>query len=177
MTEFLLDYYGVKPAEEPKTTENRTTVWNYEDALYGSDVQEAELGEPVIPEEDPFKNYEESEEYVDKHIIEEYQTISSALDAYEAALVNPNEDFDEVLFGDEPKDEPTPKPEEVEFTESELEAFRKLNGIEAETFAGEHEVNEKPTETKVKSVKVSKPKAPAKKPAKTPKAPAKKPKK
>ncbi len=113
---------------------------------------------------------EETEKYVEEHIVNELeQIIETEIDAYDAAVAhggNPIElqETPETHLDDGPTSRPV---EEPDFTAEELEEFKRLNKIEElhennepnpiEPEPNEVIVTEQPTETKVKKVKVTKP--------------------
>ena len=118
---------------------------------------------------------EQAEKYVEEHIIDDQeQLIETDIDAYEAAVVDGGQPIElqetqETHLDDGPTLRPVDEPI---FTAEELEEFMRLNGIDGieelhennepnhvELDPNEVVVTEQPTETKVKKVKVSKPKA------------------
>ena len=152
-----------KKKENPKASDMK----QYEDAYYGSKKKtelESETPSHIVIDE-------QVEKFVEEHIIDEpEQIIETEVDAHEAAIADGGcpiklQETQETHL----VDGPTPAPEEEPmFTDEELEMFRRLNSIETlhennepksvELEPNEVVVTEQPTETKVKKVKVSKPK-------------------
>jgi hypothetical protein len=170
----MKNYYSNKVATNKHKLETNTNYGEVLDAMYGKlgDKKTEELVEEV-----PSRIVvdEEVEKYVEKHIVDEFeQLIETGVDAYEAAIAAGGQQI-ELQETQETYlvDGPTPRPvEEPDFTAEELEEFMRLNKIEklheiveptpVELESNEVIVTEQPTETKVKKVKVSKPKAPKK---------------
>lgn len=169
----LKSYYSNKAANKHKK-ETNTDYSEVLDAMYdnlgGKKTEEfvEEVPSHIVIDE-------QVEKYVEEHIVgEPEQLIETGIDAYEAAiadgghLIELQETQETHLV-----DGPTPRPvEEPDFTAEELEEFKRLNKIEVlhenndsthvEFEPNEVIVTEQPTETKVKKVKVTKPKAPKK---------------
>lgn len=113
---------------------------------------------------------EETEKYVEEHIVDEpEQIIETEIDAYESAVAHSGSSIElqetqETHLDDGSASRPV---EEPDFTAEELEEFKRLNKIEdlhennepavVELEPNEVIVTEQPTETKVKKVKVTKP--------------------
>ena len=169
----LKSYYSNKVANKHKK-ETNTDYSEVLDAMYGKlgDKKTEELVEEVPSH---IVIDEQVEKYVEKHIVgEPEQLIETEVDAYEAAIAAGGQQI-ELQETQETHlvDGQTPRPvEKPDFTAEELEEFMRLNKIEklheiveptpAELESNEVIVTEKPTETKVKKVKVSKPTAPKK---------------
>ena len=169
----LKSYYSNKAANKHKN-ETNTNYGEVLDAMYGSlgDKKAEELVEEVPSH---IVIDEEVEKYVEEHIVDEpEQIIETEVDAYEATVADGGRPI-ELQETQETHlvDGPTPRPvEEPDFTAEELEEFKRLNKIEelhennepkpVELEPNEVIVTEQPTETKVKKVKVTKPKAPKK---------------
>lgn len=164
----MKSYYSNKVASKHNTEVN-TDYGEVLDKMYGNlDNQITE--EPV---EDVLSHIvidEETEKYVEEHIVDEpEQIIETEIDAYDAAVADGGGSI-ELQESQEThlEDGPTSRPiEEPDFTAEELEEFKRLNKIEdihenneptnVELEPNEVIVTEQPTETKVKKVKVTKP--------------------
>ena len=176
--DFFLSYFGQNNkqiANNAKKTENlnKPHYTSYEDAYFGH--KEESIEEPVELGPAHIVFDEEVEKHVEEHIVDEFdQFIETELDAHEAAIADGGRPI-ELQETQETHlvDGPTPRSvEEPDFTAEELEEFKRLNKIEElhennepkqiELEPNEVIVTEQPTETKVKKVKVSKPKAPKK---------------
>lgn len=174
--DFFLSYFGQNNkhiADSAKKSEgaSKPHYTSYEDAYFGH--KEESVEEPEVPSHVVIN--EETEKYVEEHIVDEpEQIIETEVDAYEAAIADGGCPI-ELQETQETNlvDGPTPRPvEEPDFTAEELEEFKRLNKIEElhennepkhiELEPNEVIVTEQPTETKVKKVKISKPKAPKK---------------
>lgn len=167
----IKSYYNNKVDNSHKNGTN-TNYGEVLDAMYGNlgNTAVEELSEEVPSH---IVIDEEAEKYVEEHIIDEpEQFIETEVDAYEAAIANGGypielQETQETHLVDGPTQEPV---EELAFTAEELEEFKRLNKIEelhennepthVELEPNEIVVTEQLTETKVKKVKVSKPKAP-----------------
>lgn len=175
--DFLLSYFGQNNkqiADSAKKSESTSKphYTSYEDAYFGH-KEEKSVEEPEDPSHIIID--EEAEKYVEEHIVDEpEQIIETEVDAYEAAIADGRRPI-ELQETQETNlvDGPTTRPvEEPDFTDEELEEFKRLNKIEElhennepkqiELAPNEVIVTEQPTETKVKKVKISKPKAPKK---------------
>lgn len=169
----MKNYYSNKVANKHKK-ETNTDYSEVLDAMYGKlgDKKAEELVEEVPSH---IVVDEQVEKYVEKHIVDESeQLIETEVDAYEAAIAAGGQQIElQETRETHLVDGPTPRPvEKPDFTAEELEEFMRLNKIEklheivepklVELESNEVIVTEKPTETKVKKVKVSKPKAPKK---------------
>lgn len=173
--DFFLSYFGQNNkqiADNAKKSENTSKphYTSYEDIYFGH-KEEENIEEPKGPYHVVFD--EEAEKYVEEHIVDEFdQFIETEVDAYEAAVADGGRPIElQETQETHLADGPTPRPiEEPAFTAEELEEFKRLNKIEelhennepkhVELEPNEIVVTEQPTETKVKKVKVSKPKAP-----------------
>lgn len=168
----LKSYYSNKAANKHK--KENVEYGDVLDAMYGS-LGDKKAEEPVELGRAHIIVDEEAEKYVEAHIADEpEQIIETEVDAYEAAIADGGRPI-ELQETQETHlvDGPTPRPvEEPDFTTEELEEFKRLNKIEelhennepksVELEPNEVIVTEQPTETKVKKVKVTKPKAPKK---------------
>ena len=165
----MKSYYSNKVTSKHNTEVN-TDYGDVLDKMYGN------IGNQITEEtteESPSHIVidEETEKYVEEHIVDEpEQIIETEIDAYDAAIADGGgsielQETQETHLDDGPTSCPI---EEPDFTAEELEEFKRLNKIEDlhennETTAVELEPNEvivteQPTETKVKKVKVTKPK-------------------
>ena len=166
----LKSYYSNKAANNHKN--ENVEYHDVIDAMYDM-LGDKNMEEPAeeVPSHIVFDD--EVEKYVEEHIVDEpEQIIETEVDAYEAAVADGGcpielQETQETHLDDGP----TPHPvEEPNFTADELEEFKRLNKIEelhennepksVELAPNEVIVTEQPTETKVKKVKVTKPKAP-----------------
>ena len=169
----MKSYYSNKVTSKHNTKVN-TDYGEVLDKMYGNlDNQITE--EPVEEVPSHIVIDEETEKYVEEHIVDEpEQIIETEIDAYDAAIADGGSSI-ELQETQETHlvDGPTPRPEEEpDFTADELEEFKRLNKIEelhennepksVELEPNEVIVSEQPTETKVKKVKISKSKAPKK---------------
>lgn len=116
------------------------------------------------PEKKISTNYNEFEKtfYKKQEVIAEEPQIPDAEYEKEVKLakqflIENEEPVIETVTSDKPVTHLEPLPTE-EFTQEEIEEFKRLNGIGDVKVKAEQKVVEQPTETKVKSVKVSKPK-------------------
>ena len=174
--DFFLSYFGQNNkqiADNTKKGENTSKPYtSYEDAYFGH-KEEKNVEEPEVPSHIIID--EEVEKYVEEHIVDEpEQLIETEGDAYEAAVADGGHQIElQEIQETHLDDGPTPRQvEEPDFTAEELEEFKRLNKIEElyennepkhiELEPNEIIVTEQPTETKVKKVKISKPKAPKK---------------
>lgn len=169
----LKSYYSNKAANKHKK-ETNTNYGEVLDAMYGN-LGDKKAEEPVEEVPSHIVIDEQIEKYVEEHIVDEpEQIIETGADAYEAAIADGGRPI-ELQETQETHlvDGPTPRPvEEPDFTAEELEEFKRLNKIEelhennepklVELGPNEVVVTEQLTETKVKKVKVTKPKAPKK---------------
>ena len=165
----MKSYYSNKVTAKHNTEVN-TDYGDVLDKMYGN------LGSQIIEEsaeEVPSHIVvdEETEKYVEEHIVDEpEQIIETEIDAYDAAIADGGSSIElqetqETHLDDGPTSRPV---EEPDFTAEELEEFKRLNKIEdlhennepnsIELKPNEVIVTEQPTETKVKKVKVTKPK-------------------
>ena len=165
----MKSYYSNKVTSKHNTEVN-TDYGEVLDKMYGN------LGSQIIEEsaeEVPSHIVvdEETEKYVEEHIVDEpEQIIETEIDAYDAAIADGGSSIElqetqETHLDDGPTSRPV---EEPDFTAEELEEFKRLNKIEdlhenneptvVELEPNEVIVTEQPTETKVKKVKVTKPK-------------------
>ncbi len=170
--DFLLSYFSQNNkqiANNAKKSESTSKPYytSYEDAYFGHKEEGGEA--PETPSHVVID--EQVEKYVDEHIVDEpEQIIETEVDTYEAAVADGGHPI-ELQETQETHlvDGPTPRPEEEpDFTAEELEEFKRLNKIEelhennepkyVNLAPNEVVVTEQPTETKVKKVKVSKPK-------------------
>ena len=165
----LKNYYSNKAANKHK--KENVEYGDVLDAMYGN-FGDKKVEEPVEEGPSHIVFDEETEKYVEEHIVDEpEQIIETGADAYEAAVAHGGHPI-ELQETQETHlvDGPTPCPvEEPDFTAEELEEFKRLNKFEelhennepkhVELAPNEVVVTEQPTETKVKKVKVSKPKA------------------
>lgn len=165
----LKSYYSNKAANKHKN-ETNTNYGEVLDAMYGS-LGDKKAEEPVEEVPSHIVIDEQVEKYVEEHVVDEpEQIIKTGVDAYEAAIADGGRPI-ELQETQETHlvDGPTPRPvEEPDFTAEELEEFKRLNKIEelhennepkhVELAPNEVIVTEQPTETKVKKVRVSKPK-------------------
>ena len=165
----MKSYYSNKVASKHDTEVN-TDYGDVLDKMYGN------LGNQIT--EEPAEEVpshividEETEKYVEEHIVDEpEQIIETEIDAYDAAIAHGGcpielQETQETHLDDGPTSRPV---EEPDFTAEELEEFKRLNKIEdlhenneptdIELEPNEVIVTEQPTETKVKKVKVTKPK-------------------
>lgn len=173
--DFMNSYFG-KPVNHDISKDNVDTGYTkFEKEFYQK--AEIEAKEPVIPNE-KFEKDTKSEDVCEEILPKEIEMVEIDDEDLTHGIPVPSEGFREIMAkhleendaieeipviedGDEPSDE-------------EIKAFKELNGITDDVV-----VEEQPTETKVKSVKISKPKAekPVKKDkepkAKAPKAPKK----
>ena len=164
----MKSYYSNKVTSK-HNNEVKTDYGDVLDKMYGN------LGNQ-IPEE-PVEEIpshividEETEKYVEEHIIDDpEQIIETEIDAYDAAIADGGSSIElqetqETHLDDGSFTRPV---EEPDFTAEELEEFKRLNKIEdlhennepnsIELKPNEVIVTEQPTETKVKKVKVTKP--------------------
>ena len=170
----MKNYYSNKAANNKHKSETNTNYGEVLEAMYGKlgDKKTEELVEEVPSH---IVVDEQVEKYVEKHIVDEpEQLIETEVDTYEAAIAAGGQQIElQETRETHLVDGPTPRPiEEPDFTADELEEFMRLNKIEklheivepkpVELEPNEVIVTEKPTETKGKKVKVSKPKAPKK---------------
>ena len=168
----MKSYYSNKATNKHKT--ENVEYGDVLDAMYDKLGSKA-VEEPVEEVPSHVVIDEEEEKYVEEHIIDEpEQSIETELDAYEAAIADGGRPIELQETQETHLDEgPTTRPvEEPDFTAEELEEFKRLNKIgglhennepkHVELEPNEIVVTEQPTETKVKKVKVSKPKAPKK---------------
>mgnify|MGYP003571241910 CR=1 FL=1 len=167
----LKSYYSNKASNKHKK-ETNTNYGEVLDAMYDS-LGGKKVEEPVEEVPSHIVIDEETEKYVEEHIVDESeQLIETEVDAYEAAIADGGRPIElQEIQETHLVDGPTPRPEEEpDFTAEELEEFKRLNKIEelhennkpmhVELEPNEVIVTEQPTETKVKKVKVTKPKAP-----------------
>ena len=173
--DFFLNYFGqnnkqiVNNAKKGEST-SKPYYTSYEDIYFGH-KEEKKVEEPDVPSHVVID--EEAEKYVEEHIIDEpEQIIETEVDAYEAAIADGGcpielQETQETHLAD---GQNLRHAEEPDFTDEELEEFKRLNKIEelhennepkhVELEPNEVIVTEQPTETKVKKVKVIKPKTP-----------------
>ena len=165
----MKSYYSNKVTSKHNTEVN-TDYGDVLDKMYGN------LGNQITEEtteESPSHIVidEETEKYVEEHIVDEpEQIIETEIDAYDAAIADGGSSIElqetqETHLDDGPSIRPL---EEPDFTAEELEEFKRLNKIEdlhennepTDVVLDPNEVivTEQPTETKVKKVKVTKPK-------------------
>ena len=148
----LKSYYSNKAANKHKN--ENAEYCDVLDAMYDS-LGDKKAEEPVELGPAHIVFDDEVEKYVEEHIVDESeQIIETEIDAYDAAVAHGG------------------RPIELQEIQDELEEFKRLNKIEelhennesksVELEPNEVIVTEQPTETKVKKVKVSKPKAPKK---------------
>lgn len=176
----MKSYYSNKVTSKHNTEVN-TDYGDVLDKMYGnlgSQITEESVEE--VPSHIVID--EETEKYVEEHIVDEpEQIIKTEIDAYDAAVAHGGspielQETQEMHLDDGPTTRPV---EEPDFTAEELEEFKRLNKIEdlhennepttVELEPNEVIVTEQPTETKVKKVKVTKPKTP--KTSKSPRGP------
>ena len=164
----MKSYYSNKVTGKHNTEVN-TDYGDVLDKMYGN------LGNQITEEtteESPSHIVidEETEKYVEEHIVDEpEQIIETEIDAYDAAIAHGGrpielQETQETHLDDGPTLRPV---EEPDFTAEELEEFKRLNKIEdlhenngpTDVVLEPNEVivTEQPTETKVKKVKVTKP--------------------
>lgn len=164
----MSSYYSNKVTSKHNTEDNM----DYADVL---DKMYGNLGNQIT--EEPVEEVpshividEETEKYIEEHIVDEpEQIIETEIDAYDAAIAHGGspielQEIQETHLDDGPTSRPV---EEPDFTAEELEEFKRLNKIEdlhennepsvVELKPNEVIVTEQPTETKVKKVKVTKP--------------------
>lgn len=169
----LKNYYSNKAANKHKSEIN-TNYSEVLDAMYDN-LGNKKIEELVEEVPSHIVVDEEVEKYVEKHIVDEpEQLIETEVDVYEAAIAAGRQQIElQETQETHLADGPTPRSvEEPDFTDEELEEFMCLNKIEklheivepkpVELEPNEVIVTEHPTETKVKKVKVTKPKAPKK---------------
>lgn len=167
----LKSYYNNKVGNSHKNGAN-TNYGEVLDAMYGN-LDNAAVEEPAEEVPSHIVIDGEAEQYIEEHIVDEIeQFIETEVDAYEASIADGGRPIElQETQETHLADGPTPRPvEEPAFTAEELEEFKRLNKIEelhennepkhVELEPNEIVVTEQPTETKVKKVKVSKPKAP-----------------
>ena len=165
----MKSYYSNKVTSKHNTEVN-TDYGDVLDKMYGN------LGNQIT--EEPAEEVpshividEETEKYVEEHIVDEpEQIIETEIDAYDAAIADGGSSIElqetqETHLDDGPTSRQV---EEPDFTAEELEEFKRLNKIEVlhenneptdvDLEPNEVIVTEQPTETKVKKVKVTKPK-------------------
>lgn len=169
--DFLKSYFNSDKKTENEKNPRANNMQQFEELYYNSGKKKEK--EPETPSHVVID--EQAEKYTEEHIVDEFdQFIETELDAYEAAVADGGcpiefQETQETHL----VDGPTPRPvEEPDFTAEELEEFKRLNKIEElhenndpkhiKLEPNEVVVTEQPTETKVKKVKVSKPKAPKK---------------
>ena len=164
----MKSYYSNKVTSKHNTEVN-TDYGDVLDKMYGnlgSQITEESVEE--VPSHIVID--EETEKYVEEHIVDEpEQIIETEIDAYDAAIADGGSSIElqetqETHLDDGPTTRPV---EEPDFTAEELEEFKRLNKIEdlhennepnsIELKPNEVIVTEQPTETKVKKVKVTKP--------------------
>lgn len=164
----MKSYYSNKVTSKHNTEVN-TDYGEVLDKMYGnlgSQITEESVEE--VPSHIVID--EETEKYVEEHIVDEpEQIIETEIDAYDAAIADGGSSIElqetqETHLDDGPTISPV---EEPDFTAEELEEFKRLNKIEdlhennepsvVELEPNEVIVTEQPTETKVKKVKVTKP--------------------
>ncbi len=164
----LKSYYSNKAANKHKN--ENVEYGDVLDAMYDN-LGSKTVEEPIEEVPSHIIIDEETEKYVEEHIVDEpEQIIETAVDAYEATVADGERPIE---LQETPEmhlpDCPTPRPvEEPNFTTEELEEFMRLNKIEdlhennepkhVELEPNEVIVTEQPTATKVKKVKVTKPK-------------------
>ena len=164
----MKSYYSNKVTSKHNTEVN-TDYGEVLDKMYGnlgSQITE----EPVEEVPSHIVIDEETEKYVEEHIVDEpEQIIETEIDAYDAAIADGGGSIELQETQETHLDDgPTPRlVEEPDFTAEELEEFKRLNKIEdlhennestdVELEPNEVIVTEQPTETKVKKVKVTKP--------------------
>lgn len=169
----MKSYYSNKVANKHKKEIN-TDYSEVLDAMYDN-LGDKKSKESVEEVPSHIVIDEEVEKYIEDHIADEpEQLIETGVDAYEAAIADGGcpielQETQETHLVDGPTSHPV---EEPDFTAEELEEFKRLNKIEElhennepthiELKPNEVIVTEQPTETKVKKVKVTKPKAPKK---------------
>ena len=164
----MKSYYSNKVTSKHNTEVN-TDYGDVLDKMYGN------LGSQIT--EEPAEEIpshivvdEETEKYVEDHIVDEpEQIIETEIDAYDAAIAHGGspielQETQETHLDDGSSSRPV---EEPDFTAEELEEFKRLNKIEdlhennepnsIELKPNEVIVTEQPTETKVKKIKVTKP--------------------
>lgn len=168
----LKSYYSNKAANKHKN--ENAEYSDVLDAMYDM-LGDKNMEEPAEEVPSHIVIDDETEKYVEEHIIDEpEQIIETEVDAYEAAVADGGRpiELQETQETHLVAGPTTPPVEEPDFTADELEEFKRLNKIEelhennesmsVELASNEVIVTEQPTETKVKKVKISKPKAPKK---------------
>lgn len=165
----MKSYYSNKVTSKHNTEVN-IDYGDVLDKMYGN-LGNQILDEPVEEVPSHIVIDEETEKYVEEHIVDEpEQIIETEIDAYDAAIADGGSSIELQETQETHLDDGlSPRPvEEPDFTAEELEEFKRLNKIEdlhennepnsIELKPNEVIVTEQPTETKVKKVKVTKPK-------------------
>lgn len=167
----MKSYYSNKVTSKHNTEDNMDYA-DVLDIMYGN-LSNQMTEEPAEEIPSHIVVDEETEKYVEEHIVDEpEQIIETEIDAYDAAIADGGSSIELQETQETHLDDGlTPRPvEEPDFTAEELEEFKRLNKIEdlhenneptvVELKPNEVIVTEQPTETKVKKVMVTKPKMP-----------------